>query len=176
MTEFVKSDKGRRVIVIALIAAAVIIVVSSIVPQSKTHSVNENTDETFKASEYEKNTQERLCEILKRIDGVGRCYVLVTVADSGEMNYYKEISRDTETERRADGSQKESEKSEEKYVVTEDRDGNQSALSAYRLMPRTVGVIVVCDGGNVPTVREKVINAVKAALGIGADRIFVAAT
>ena len=159
-----------------LVAAAALIVISGFVSKPDTYNASNEAQETADAAEFERYTQERLCEILKKIDGVGRCYVMVTVKDNGETYYNREQSRDSETEKRQDGTLKESVKTEEKYVMIENKSDGQSALSAYRLQPKICGVVVVCDGGETPAVRERVINAVKAATGIGSDRIFVTKT
>ena len=176
LTEYFKTDKGRRIIIVTLISAAVIIALSGLIPKKKSGTSANVSNISQTAEEFEQYTQQRLCDILKKIDGVGRCYVMVTVSDGGESFYNKEGSRESETQRRSDATLQESERTEENYVIIENSDGDQSVLSSYRLQPKICGVVVVCDGGETPRVRERVINAVKAALNIGSERIYVTKT
>ena len=54
-----------------------------------------------------------------------------------------------------------------------DADGAQKALKVTEVQPIIKGVVVVCDGGDDPTVQQNVVSAVTTALDITSVRVCV---
>ena len=65
------------------------------------------------------------------------------------------------------------ESSETKYILVRDADGSEQALAVMEVEPVVKGVIIVCQGGNNPTVQQNIINAVTTALDISSARVCV---
>lgn len=106
----------------------------------------------------------RLEEILGTIRGVGRVRVLLTER-SGESVLYQ-----TDTDA-AYGAENSSERTDTVVITSEDR--AESGLIRQINPPVYLGAVVVCQGGDDPTVRLAVVEAVSDATGLGADRISV---
>ena len=54
-----------------------------------------------------------------------------------------------------------------------DGDSGDTGILLKTNAPKIKGVIIVCDGGENPTVANQITNAVSAALGVGANRVSV---
>lgn len=168
---FLKTKKGQKIAVIILIAAAALIALSDLISFSEEKPQKE--EKTLTAEEYSQTVSEKLEEMLSSMAGVGECNVMVTLKGSEEALYVTETKENTDSEQKSDGSGKSSHQNETGYIIIEDGNGKQTALFSKVICPEINGVLIVCDGGASPTVREKVVSAVKTALGIGSDRIYV---
>lgn len=106
--------------------------------------------------------QEALEGILGNIQGVGRVKVLLTEAQ-GERNVYV-------FDQSSSGAG-ESVKSD--AVIITDGNRTQSGMIAQVIPPIYLGAVIVCQGGDQPTVRLAVVEAVSNATGLSADKISV---
>lgn len=103
-------------------------------------------------------TQKSLEEILSAIDGVGETRVMITAGGSEEYIY----------------AENESDRKEEKDHVILKKGSSEEALVRTVNAPKITGVVVVCEGGGSDRVKEEVVGAVTAALGIPAGSVHVA--
>ena len=127
------------------------------------------------ASETERYAQEleqKLADIVSRISGAGRAEVLVTMERGSQTVYAREEKR-TAQSAGGSGSGLGNESSETKYILVRDADGSEQALAVMEVEPVVKGVIIVCQGGNNPTVQQNIINAVTTALDISSARVCV---
>ena len=104
------------------------------------------------AQTAEETLEDRLEEILSRIQGAGEVAVLLTQAQGAEIFYQTE---------------------EEKTVIVTGADRSQSGLVRTTHPPVYLGAVVVCRGADSPAVRLEVVEAVAKATGLGTDRITV---
>jgi stage III sporulation protein AG len=132
------------------------------------------------ADEYAQKLEKRLLEALEQMDGVGKVQVLVTMEDTGE-NVYATEERETSDNRSSYGengrelqSIQTSRSGEQSYLLVENQNGKRQALLVSRSEPQVKGVIVICEGAGQPSVCEAVTEAVKTALHISANRVYVA--
>lgn len=102
--------------------------------------------------------------LLKTVEGVGRVKVCVTVERMQERVYAVNTEQTSEPERQ---------EKNEKYVLT-DAGNDTQGLLLYTVMPEIRGVAVSCEGGGSAAVRQEVTRLIGAALGIPANRIWVA--
>lgn len=107
------------------------------------------------------NLSEDLELILSQMEGVGRSRVLLTEGSREETIYQ------TDEDRTQDGSVRVD------TVVISTSDRGQQGLVRTVTPPTYLGAIVVCQGGNRPSVRLAVIEAVSNVTGISTDRISV---
>lgn len=107
------------------------------------------------------NEELRLGKILSDIDNVGDVSVMITYYGTSEKNIAYE-------KRKNISSLGESESYDEKAVLT---DGEP--LIASESYPRVKGVIVTADGADIAGVRENLINAVSAAMGVEKHKICI---
>lgn len=114
-------------------------------------------------SEAQAAVERKLESLLKTVDGVGKVKVCVTI-DRMQADVYGVNTEQTSEPERSQRS--------EKYVFTEDGSDTEG-LRLYTEMPLIRGVGVSCEGGGSTVVRQEVTKLVCAALGIGANRIWV---
>lgn len=108
--------------------------------------------------------QEELAEILAHIHGVGKVRVLLTES-AGALTLY-EIDED-----RTEGNETSSIRSE--TVIVTDDNRTQQGLIRQVIPPVYQGAVVVCQGGDIPSVRLAVVEAVAAVTGLTTDKISV---
>ena len=109
------------------------------------------------------NLEDKLSDILCRIQGAGKVDVLLTLA-SGEKTVYQE---------NADLSQGTNNTSRYDTVVIKDASGNELGLIQQIIPPKYQGAIVICQGADKPAVRLAIVEAVSRVTGLGADQISV---
>ncbi len=107
---------------------------------------------------------QQLEEILSQISGVGRVRVLLTEAAGAETIY--QTDQDSV-------SSSDSQTLKVETVIITDSDRTQTGLVRTVTPPTYLGAIIVCQGGNDPTVRLAIAQAVSNVTGIGFDRITV---
>lgn len=108
--------------------------------------------------------QSELEQILAQIQGVGKVSVMLTVSE-GEQTLY-EYNEDSS------GSTDSSSLRRETVIIT-DSERAQLGLVQQVIPPVYQGAIVVCQGGDQPSVRLAIVEAVSAATGLSADKISV---
>lgn len=108
--------------------------------------------------------EERLTQILRQVDGAGEVQVLLTEA-VGEETIYQTNANQSYNDA--------SSSSREDTVTVTDSQRNEQGLIRQQNPPKYMGAIVVCQGGNKPTVRLAIIEAVSNVTGLGADKISI---
>ena len=110
------------------------------------------------------SVEERLTQILRQVEGTGEVQVLLTEAFGEEIIYQSnnDISEsDTSSTSRGD------------TVTVTDSERNEKGLIRQLNPPKYMGAVVVCQGGDQPTVRLAIIDAVSKVTGLGADKISI---
>lgn len=104
----------------------------------------------------EPSLEDRLCEILSRMDGAGKTAVLLTEAKGEQLLYQTDTSSSgTDT------------------VLVTGGTREQSGLIRQRLPPQWQGAVVLCQGADRPDVRLRIVEAVMSATGLRSDQITV---
>ena len=125
------------------------------------------TDQTSQSDPPGRETitmEERLEEILSRIRGAGRVEVLLTER-SGESILYQ---ADEDLSSNADSMSQRTD-----TVIISGTDRSEQGLIRQVNPPVYLGAVIVCQGGDNPTVQLAIVEAVSDATGLGADRITV---
>ena len=110
------------------------------------------------------SVEERLAQILRQIKGAGEVQVLITEASGKEIVYQ---TNDNISENDTSASTKKD------TVTITDSQRNQQGLIRQQNPPKYLGAIVVCQGGDQPTVRLAIIDAVSKVTGLGTDKIAI---
>lgn len=121
-----------------------------------TESQTENGEETFRVEEMER----RLEEALSRVDGAGEVTVVLTVKSGTRQILAQDSSRSGE-------------ESSTSTVVVSTGSGTEDAVVLQQVYPQYQGALVVCPGGGDPAVCLKLVDAVSALTGLGADKISI---
>ena len=166
------------IVMIGLLGIGLIFVSSYLSPSGTTVAADEK-EESLEASfsqQYKDELTEELGNMIASIAGAGRTKVMITLKGTSKDIYAadtdingKQSSKRTGTDENADNQNTE----KKKYTIVRSKDGSEKALTLGQLMPEVKGVLVICDGGEDEIVREKIIQAVSAALDISKQHIYV---
>ena len=154
-------DKVTRLLLFVGLAGMLLIALSEVWP---TRNESKTTTVTLTESQVEKALEQRIATLLRQVEGVGSCRVMVTL-ESGTRTVY---AADTTSSAGADGSASYSE-----HYLTVDTDSGPVGLLLTRIRPTVKGVAVVCDGGGDAAVRQRVIQVVSTAFHISERRVCV---
>lgn len=146
----------RYVVLVLLIGIGLMLL-----PESKKEEIQPSEPERASA---EASTEERLSQILSRVEGAGCVEVMLTIAE-GEKTLY-ECDEDLST-----GDNGGTERRE--VVVVTDESRNEQGLVQQVNPPTYQGAVIVCQGADSPAVRLAIVEAVCDATGLTADKITV---
>ena len=113
--------------------------------------------------------RESMETILSRIDGVGELRLMLTLETNGE----KKLAGDSALRYSGSTASPDDYERTSETVVLSQAGSGQEVVVIQELSPRFRGALVVCDGGDVASVRLSVIEAVSALTGLGTDKIAV---
>jgi len=149
-----KLKKSRYVLIV--LAAGILLMAIPI----GTKKEKEQTNESFSLD----GTEQRMEEVLGKIDGVGRVDVMLTLKSSSQLT----LAQDQNDTRRQEEEKKQSE------VLTINRgSGYQDVVVTEEIYPIFRGAVVVCEGAQNSSVRLQVMETVAVLTGLGSDKISV---
>ncbi len=123
---------------------------------------------------YVEQTEHRLEEIISDMLDNTAVKVMVTLESGSEYIYADEIKTDADvTKDQGQLKTRQSDSNQKSYVIVKDSNGNEKPLVVTEKMPTVRGVVVVCEGGETPSVSAAVCLAVRSALGIDQEKICV---
>ena len=146
--------RKKLLLPVAVCVVAVLFLVLGNLPKKTSESESE---EQFSAEEYIEKTERRLEELLSKIDGVGKCEVMITVSSSERSVYLSD-------------AEKKGDNSSTSHIKIK-TGGNEQPVVEVRYMPSVAGVAVVCEGAGSVSVRSEVAEIVSGVLGV--DRTIV---
>ena len=121
---------------------------------------------------YAQYLEKELAEILSKIYGAGKTEVFISLEASGEYIYAYDQTQ-TE-EKRETGSEYEIQTHHEKnHVIKNTSDQVEEPITVAQLAPNINGVLIVCDGGDDPSVQKDVRNAICSALAVAESKVYV---
>lgn len=136
-----------------------------VLPALTASEQQEPQQQSVQEVEFEtKKLEGRLEEALAQMDGVGEVQVVLTLR-SGPSQVLAQDVKHSVREEQSESSQS--------TVVISRGSGNQEPVVIQQLSPQFQGALVICSGGNDPSVRLRVVEAVGALTGLGADKISV---
>ena len=156
-------DKVMRLLLWLGLAGILLIGISEI-SSRRDRDAEETAAITMTGEQVEKALERRITALLRQVEGVGNCQVMVTL-ESGERAVY---AADTVSSAESDGSSSLS----EQYLTVDTAEGPAGLLLTH-LQPTIKGVAVVCDGGGNAVVQQRVIQVVTAAFHISERRVCV---
>ncbi|MCM1506835.1 MAG: hypothetical protein NC177_06825 [Ruminococcus flavefaciens] len=160
-----KDKKMLAVVTFLGIGGLIFIMISSVVPDKKSADIPEYTavEENSGADSYRIETEKRLEEFLRSIDGAGDVKVYLTVGNDSRYIYATEGRR----------SKSENKTEEERKYVMIGNGSDKSALVETVETPAITGAVIACGGFDSPSVQEQIYRAVSTALGIPTGQIYV---
>lgn len=109
---------------------------------------------------YREQMERQVESILEHVDGVGAVEAMITLKASREKVTLKDNAQD-------DG------RSEEKSVLIEDENKNTSPYIVQEVEPEVEGIVIVCAGGDNPTIQREIIAAISALFPVQSHKIKV---
>ena len=138
----------------------------------------EKEEPSIDTTQYLEESERRLTGVLEQMSGVGKVQVYLTL-ESGEEKIYatesrtNQQSRSSMTDGSGDKSLENNAEGEETYLVLRGSGGEETPILLKTLEPKIRGAVILCEGGEDPAIREKVLKAASAALNISSSKIYV---
>lgn len=126
--------------------------------------------------ESTENLENKLKNILSKIQGVGEVEVCLNYSESSEVvAMYNENSTTSTTEETDDsgGTRKIEETDTQKDVIFQEDDGTKTPITAKIIKPKIEGAIITAGGANNAEVKNNIIQAVEAVTGLATHKIQV---
>lgn len=161
-----KKDKKRFMLLKVLLTLGICLIAASYLfsgRDNKKASEESTSAQSLTVAEYRIETERRLTDFLKDIEGVGEVRVYLTFDAQEEYVYAREGKT----------SVSENKKEEEfKYVMIGGSSDKTALVETVRL-PQVSGAVIACSGSGDPAVCGTVYKAASAALGIPTGCIYV---
>ena len=125
-------------------------------PANEPEQQTERDEAAFRVEEMER----KLEQALSRVDGAGEVTVVLTVKSGARQVLAQDITQSGE-ERAAS------------TVVVSAGSGTEDTVVLQQICPQYQGALVVCPGGGDPAVCLRLVDAVSALTGLGADKISI---
>jgi len=132
-----------------------------VLPNTKTKETT--AEEPVTEENSAESLERRLEALLEQVDGTGKTKVMLTLRKGTGYEYLSDMT----TEVRSDGEKKETQ------MVFASGSGGDSPVLIGTTYPEYQGAVVVCEGGDRPSVRLAVIDAVSSLTGLSASQIAV---
>ncbi len=125
---------------------------------------------------YEAELEQRVREILKNVEGVGKVDVMIVLKSSGEKVVQvdgKNSHSLTEEQDSAGGIRKIENQEQEQNTVMVSGNGENVPVIAKELRPELSGIIISAEGGGNPAIQSEISAAMEALFGLPAHKIKV---
>ncbi len=149
----------------------------------ETKDINNSKEETpitrdkSQAEIYLHTLEERLEEVLKKVEGVGEVEVMITLKGSKEVVVLKDEPFRMEKVNEDDGEGGKRTTSnhdqEENTILIENEDGSKTPYILKELEPQVEGIIVIATGGNNGEIIKQIIEAVQVLFGVAPHKVKV---
>lgn len=149
--------KKYRYVLLVLLAGILLM----LLPGKKTEkTVSKSETLSFSLAD----TEQRMADVLRQIEGVGRVKVMLTLKSGSTLQLAEDNS----------STQRDAELRRDSEVVTLNRgSGQQEVVITQETYPVYQGAVIVCDGAASSTVRLAVTEAVAVLTGLPSDKISV---
>ena len=127
-------------------------------------------------SNAENNLEEKLENILTKLNGVGKVNVLITYSESNQViAMYNENSKEstTEEEDTSGGKRTIQEVDTSKDIAYKEENGNKIPVTEKIIMAKIEGAVIIAEGAKDASVKTNIVQAVEAVTGLGTHKIQV---
>lgn len=181
----IKRPKKDQLVILLLFGVLLLVIAIPVEPKKEKQeeketmqegeSALEGTKEPLSADSYERQQEERLKEVLEKVEGVGRAEVMITLRASAQKVVEKDApsrsQRVEETDSQGGNRTTQENEREETTVYEEGNDGVRTPYVIQELEPAVEGVIVIAEGGGNPAVKQNILEAVQALFPVEAHKI-----
>ena len=128
------------------------------------------------SASYEAELEQRVQEILKNVEGVGKVDVMIVLKSSGEKVVQvdgKNSHSLTEEQDSTGGTRRIENQEQEQNTVMVSGNGENVPVIAKELRPELSGIIISAEGGGNPAIQSEISAAMEALFGLPAHKIKV---
>ena len=166
--------KWQAAVIAAGLAGILLLCITSIPGKSSPQNSGAGSGmETMRLdlTKYEEQIEKRLEDLLGSIEGAGETRVMLTL-DCGSEPIYATQGKTSQNSTAGESNSSESYTAEQAYVILGTGSGERG-LILKTLEPKVRGVAVLCQGADSIQVRQNIIEAVTAVLGVGSNKVSV---
>lgn len=174
--------KIENLVVFAVILIITIIIINMILGDGKKNTSKEQVNSSSKQLATKENNsednslEEKLKNILQKIQGVGKVEVFVNYSESSEtVAMYNENSKVSSTEETdTSGGKRIIEQTDtQKDIVYKEESGEKIPITQKIIQPKIEGAIITAQGANNASIKANIVQAVEAATGLATHKIQV---
>lgn len=175
----IKEKKLKRSDWLILVLAGILILIIALPTDTKGKKQAEEAKEniskennTMEASKDE--IEQKLEDILEKIDGAGEVKVMITYQDSGTQVVEKDKNTSENSVEESDstgGVRSTKEQQLQESTVYEEADAGNTPFVSKELLPKVEGILIVASGGDNLKVKQNISEAVLALFQVEAHRI-----
>lgn len=175
----IKEKKLKRSDWLILVLAGILILIIALPTDTKEQKQAEEAKEniskennTMEASKDE--IEQKLEDILEKIDGAGEVKVMITYQDSGTQVVEKDKNTSANSVEESDstgGVRSTKEQQLQESTVYEEADAGNTPFVSKELLPKVEGILIVASGGDNQKVKQNISEAVLALFQVEAHRI-----
>lgn len=175
----IKEKKLKRSDWLILVLAGILILIIALPTDTKEKKQAEEAKEniskennTMEASKDE--IEQKLEDILEKIDGAGDVKVMITYQDSGTQVVEKDKNTSENSLEESDstgGVRSTKEQQLQESTVYEEADAGNTPFVSKELLPKVEGILIVASGGDNQKVKQNISEAVLALFQVEAHRI-----
>ena len=172
---FRRLTENRMNLILICAVTGIILIAASYIWDEQAEPAESVSDAGTLLSADTRTLEQRLSEMVSRIDGAGRSCVMVTMESTREAVYAQDL-RETEDTSSSSESGRTTESgniSREQTHILMDRGSGEEPLVEKQIEPQVRGVMILCEGAENPVVEQRLTEAVKPVLVIPASRICV---
>lgn len=175
----IKEKKLKRSDWLILVLAGILILIIALPTDTRGKKQAEEAKEniskennTMEASKDE--IEQKLEDILEKIDGAGEVKVMITYQDSGTQVVEKDKNTSANSVEESDstgGVRSTKEQQLQESTVYEEVDAGNTPFVSKELLPKVEGILIVASGGDNQKVKQNISEAVLALFQVEAHRI-----
>ena len=138
--------------------------------------ISRTSDNSKEVSSSSDNIEEKLENILSKIEGVGKVKVLITYSSTSMIvPLYNEDSEESLTEEndKEGGTRKITENRNRKDIIYQESSGEKVPITQSVISPKMEGAIITAEGARNVEVKSNIIQAVEAVTGVSTHKIQV---
>ena len=138
--------------------------------------ISRTSDNSKEVSSSSDNIEEKLENILSKIEGVGKVKVLITYSSTSMIvPLYNEDSEESLTEEndKEGGTRKITENRNKKDIIYQESSGEKVPITQSVISPKMEGAIITAEGARNVEVKSNIIQAVEAVTGVSTHKIQV---
>jgi len=171
------NEKNKKTLIVLGLFAGIVLIILSFFSASNSSGKYKDPAGNIKSNliitdteTYISALERKLCELLKRVNGVSEPFVMLTLDSSSEYIYASKQSVKESSSKDGEIIQKDIQKD---IILYEDEKKSKSPILVKEIQPKIKGVAVICRGISDSNTQLKIINLVSTALNIPANKVYV---